>query len=301
MIQQQARSTGHMLAMFTIFIWGTTFVSTKLLLSDFNPIEVLFLRFLIGYFILLLLYPRSVKTSSIKEELLFAGAGLSGVTLYFLLENIALTLTLAASVGIIVSIAPFFTALFAHFFLEGEKLSVSFIVGFIIALIGILLIGFNGSFVLKLNPLGDFLAILAPIFWAIYSVLMKKISERNYHTIGSTRKVFFYGLIFMLPTLLLFDIDLSFSKLTEPMSLLHLLYLGIGASALCFVTWNRAVGILGAVKTSIYIYFVPVITVIASHLVLSEPLSWAIVIGAVLTLVGSFISERRTKPQYSNH
>ncbi|WP_445321890.1 DMT family transporter [Paenibacillus sp. FSL H7-0326] len=300
-MQQQARSTGHMLAMFTIFIWGTTFVSTKLLLSDFNPIEVLFLRFLIGYFILLLLYPRSVKTSSIKEELLFAGAGLSGVTLYFLLENIALTLTLAASVGIIVSIAPFFTALFAHFFLEGEKLSVSFIVGFIIALIGILLIGFNGSFVLKLNPLGDFLAILAPIFWAIYSVLMKKISERNYHTIGSTRKVFFYGLIFMLPTLLLFDIDLSFSKLTEPMSLLHLLYLGIGASALCFVTWNRAVGILGAVKTSIYIYFVPVITVIASHLVLSEPLSWAIVIGAVLTLVGSFISERRTKPQYSNH
>ncbi|SDX57538.1 Permease of the drug/metabolite transporter (DMT) superfamily [Paenibacillus sp. PDC88] len=301
MIQQQARSTGHILAMFTIFIWGTTFVSTKLLLSDFNPIEVLFLRFLIGYFILLLLYPRSVKTSSIKEELLFAGAGLSGVTLYFLLENIALTLTLAASVGIIVSIAPFFTALFAHFFLEGEKLSVSFIVGFIIALIGILLIGFNGSFVLKLNPLGDFLAILAPVFWAIYSVLMKKISERNYHTIGSTRKVFFYGLIFMLPTLLLFDIDLSFSKLTEPMSLLHLLYLGIGASALCFVTWNRAVGILGAVKTSIYIYFVPVITVIASHLVLSEPLSWAIVIGAVLTLVGSFISERRTKPQYSNH
>lgn len=301
MIQQQARSTGHILAMFTIFIWGTTFVSTKLLLSDFNPIEVLFLRFLIGYFILLLLYPRTVKTSSIKEELLFAGAGLSGVTLYFLLENIALTLTLAASVGIIVSIAPFFTALFAHFFLEGEKLSVSFIVGFIIALIGILLIGFNGSFVLKLNPLGDFLAILAPIFWAIYSVLMKKISERNYHTIGSTRKVFFYGLIFMLPTLLLFDIDLSFSKLTEPMSLLHLLYLGIGASALCFVTWNRAVGILGTVKTSIYIYFVPVITVIASHLVLSEPLSWAIVIGAVLTLVGSFISERRTKPQYSNH
>ncbi|MFD1134819.1 MULTISPECIES: DMT family transporter [Paenibacillus] len=300
-MQQQARSTGHILAMFTIFIWGTTFVSTKLLLSDFNPIEVLFLRFLIGYFILLLLYPRTVKTSSIKEELLFAGAGLSGVTLYFLLENIALTLTLAASVGIIVSIAPFFTALFAHFFLEGEKLSVSFIVGFIIALIGILLIGFNGSFVLKLNPLGDFLAILAPIFWAIYSVLMKKISERNYHTIGSTRKVFFYGLIFMLPTLLLFDIDLSFSKLTEPMSLLHLLYLGIGASALCFVTWNRAVGILGAVKTSIYIYFVPVITVIASHLVLSEPLSWAIVIGAVLTLVGSFISERRTKPQYSNH
>lgn len=123
MIQQQARSTGHMLAMFTIFIWGTTFVSTKLLLSDFNPIEVLFLRFLIGYFILLLLYPRSVKTSSIKEELLFAGAGLSGVTLYFLLENIALTLTLAASVGIIVSIAPFFTALFAHFFWKAKNLA----------------------------------------------------------------------------------------------------------------------------------------------------------------------------------
>ncbi|WP_420799948.1 DMT family transporter [Paenibacillus urinalis] len=301
MIQQPARSTGHMLAIFTILIWGTTFVSTKLLLFDFHPIEVLFLRFLIGYCILLLLYPRTVKTRSIKEELLFAGAGLCGVTLYFLLENIALTLTLAASVGIIVSIAPFFTALFAHFFLKGEKLSISFMVGFIVALIGIILIGFNGSFVLNLNPLGDFLAFLAPILWAIYSVLMKKISEKSYHTIGSTRKVFFYGLVFMLPTLFLFELDLSLAKLTEPMSLLHLLYLGIGASALCFVTWNRAVGILGAVKTSIYIYLVPVITVIASHLVLNEPLSWTMVVGALLTLVGSFISERRTKPQYSNH
>ncbi|SFS54023.1 Permease of the drug/metabolite transporter (DMT) superfamily [Paenibacillus sp. 453mf] len=299
MIKKQAASTGHLLAIFTIFVWGSTFVSTKLLLSDFNPIEVLYLRFLIGYCVLLLLYPRIVNTNSITEELLFAGAGLCGVTLYFLLENIALTLTLAASVGVIVSVAPFFTAVFSHFFLEGEKLSVSFMVGFIIALIGIVMIGFNGSFVLNLNPLGDFLAFLAPIFWAIYSVLMRKISERGYHTIGSTRKVFFYGLVFMLPALFLFDVELSLAKLTEPMSLLHLLYLGIGASALCFVTWNRAVGILGAVKTSIYIYIVPVITVIASHLVLSEPLSWTMGIGVFLTLVGSFISERRTNPQYS--
>ncbi|MCM3781772.1 DMT family transporter [Neobacillus mesonae] len=302
MLRHQKTSTGHLLALLTIFIWGTTFVSTKLLLTDFSPIEVLFSRFLIGYFVLMLLHFRTVKTNSVKEELLFAGAGLCGVTLYFLLENIALTLTLAASVGVIVSVAPFFTAVLAHFFLEGERLSTAFVVGFIIAFSGILIIGFNGSFLLKLNPLGDFLAFLAPIIWAVYSVLMRKISQRGYHTIGATRKVFFYGLLFMLPALFVFDVDLNLVKLTDPMNLTHLLYLGIGASALCFVTWNRAVGILGAVKTSVYIYLVPVITVIASALILKEPISWAMVIGAILTLAGSFISEYRprSKSQYSS-
>ncbi|MFD0618730.1 DMT family transporter [Paenibacillus sp. GCM10027629] len=288
-------TAGHLLAFMTIIIWGTTFISTKILLVDFTPMEILFFRFLLGYLVLFLIYSRKIRTHFFQEELLFMGAGLCGVTLYFLLENTALIYTLASNVGVIVTIAPFFTALFAHFFLEGEKLNVRFMIGFVIALAGIIAIGFNGSVLLQLNPVGDILAFLAPIVWAIYSVLMRKISGLGYHTVGSTRKVFFYGLIFMVPALFLFDFRLGLDRFYDLTNVGNLLFLGLGASALCFVTWNLAVGILGAVKTSIYIYVVPVITVAASALILHETLTWATYVGTFLTLVGSYISERSRK------
>ncbi|MDN8587598.1 DMT family transporter [Paenibacillus sp. 11B] len=288
-------STGHLLALLTILIWGTTFISTKVLLFDFTPVEILFFRFLIGYVVLLLIYPRSMRMTSFREEGLFIGAGLCGVTLYFLIENIALVYTLASNVGIIVSIAPFFTAVLAHFFLDGERLHRRFIVGFGIALTGIILIGLNGSVILQLNPLGDLLAFVAPAVWAIYSVLMRKIGKLPYHTIGATRKVFFYGLLFMLPALFLFEFHFDLGRFANMANLSNLLFLGLGASALCFVTWNRAVNLLGAVKTSVYIYLVPVITLIASALILHERITWITLLGTLLTLLGSFVSEKKVR------
>lgn len=288
-------STGHLLALLTILIWGTTFISTKVLLIDFTPVEILFFRFLIGYVVLLLIYPRSMRMTSFREEGLFIGAGLCGVTLYFLIENIALVYTLASNVGIIVSIAPFFTAVLAHFFLDGERLHRRFIVGFGIALTGIILIGLNGSVILQLNPLGDLLAFVAPAVWAIYSVLMRKIGKLPYHTIGATRKVFFYGLLFMLPALFLFEFHFDLGRFANMANLSNLLFLGLGASALCFVTWNRAVNLLGAVKTSVYIYLVPVITLIASALILQERITWITLLGTLLTLLGSFVSEKKVR------
>lgn len=222
-------------------------------------------------------------------------AGLCGVTLYFLIENIALVFTLASNAGVIVSIAPFFTAVLAHFFLKDEPLSRQFVVGFAIALTGIVIIAFHGSYSLQLNPLGDLLAFVAPAVWAIYSVLMRKIGDLHYHTIGATRKVFFYGLLFMLPALFLFEFHLDMERLADLSNLSNLLFLGVGASALCFVTWNRAVSLLGAVKTSVYIYLVPVITLFASALLLHEPITWITMLGAVLTLLGSILSERKVR------
>lgn len=292
---QNQNTVGHLLALCTILIWGTTFISTKILLIDFTPVEILFFRFLIGYVVLFLIYPRVMRVSSIREEILFMAAGLCGVTLYFLIENIALVYTLASNAGVIVSIAPFFTALLAHFFLKDEPLSRRFIIGFGVAMTGIVLIAFNGTFRLQLNPLGDLLAFVAPAVWAIYSVLMRKIGELRYHIIGATRKVFFYGLLFMLPALFLFEFRFNLERLADLTNLSNLLFLGVGASALCFVTWNRAVSLLGAVKTSIYIYLVPVITLLASALLLHEPITWITMLGAVLTLLGSTLSERKVR------
>lgn len=289
------QATGHLAALTTILIWGTTFISTKVLLVDFEPIEILFFRFVMGFLALIIAYPRRMKGTTMRQEALFAAAGLSGVCLYYLLENIALTYTLASNVGVIISIAPFFTAILTHLFMKGEeKLRINFFVGFFVAMLGICLISFNGA-KMQLNPLGDLLAVGAAIVWACYSVLTRKISAFGYHTIQTTRRVFAYGILFMTPALFLFDFHPGIKRFSNPVYLGNMIFLGLGASALCFVTWNMAVKILGAVKTSIYIYLVPVITVTTSALILHENITILSGIGTILALLGLFLSEYRGK------
>lgn len=283
--------SGHIAALLTIFVWGTTFISTKILLVDFKPIEILFFRFLIGLIALLVIYPKRLKETTKKQEITFALAGLCGVTLYFLLENIALTYSMASNIGVIISIAPFFTAILSHFVLKEKTINLNFIIGFIAAMLGIALISFNGTSNFKLNPLGDILALLAALVWAIYSILTKKISEYGYNTIQVTRRIFIYGVAFMLAVLIPFGFELNLNRFANPVYLGNIIFLGLGASALCFVTWNVAVKILGAVKTSIYIYIVPVVTVVTSVIILNEQITMMAFIGTILTLIGLFLSQ----------
>ena len=284
------RSAGHQAALFTVIIWGTTFISTKVLLADFQPEEILFFRFALGFAALLLVCPRRLELEDPRQELLFAVAGLCGIYLYYLLENIALTYTMASNVGVIISVAPFFTAILSHLFgRSGEKLQAGFFIGFGVAMAGVVLISFNGSR-LQLNPMGDLLALLAAFVWACYSLLTRRISSLGHPVILTTRRTFFYGVICMFPTLFRFDVRLE--PFAHPANLLNVLYLGLGASALCFVTWNVAVKVLGAVRTSVYIYMVPVITVITSVLVLKEPVTWTSAAGTMLAVAGLFLSER---------
>lgn len=291
-------AAGHLSALVTILIWGTTFISTKVLLADFEPIEILFFRFILGLLALLAVYPHRMRGTSIRQEAIFAAAGLCGVCLYYLLENIALTYTMASNVGVIISIAPFFTAMLTHLFMKEERLRANFFIGFAAAMAGICLISFNGS-KMQLNPIGDLLAAAAAAVWACYSVLTRKISGFGYHTVQTTRRIFAYGIVFMIPALFLSDCRIGAERFTNPVCLGNLIFLGLGASALCFVTWNMAVKLLGAVKTSIYIYLVPVITVATSALILGErvtPMSGA---GTVLALIGLFLSEYRGNTQRS--
>lgn len=286
---------GHLAALFTIIIWGTTFISTKVLLTDFKPVEILFFRFVMGFAALLLVCPHRMKGVGRRQELTFVLAGLCGICLYYLLENIALTYTMASNVGVIISVAPFFTAILSRLFLKSEgKLRANFFIGFAVAMAGVGLISFNGSR-MELNPAGDLLAVLAAFVWACYSILARKISSFGCPVILTTRRTFFYGILFMVPALFLFDFEIGLERFADVTHLLNILYLGLGASALCFVTWNLAVKALGAVRTSVYIYMVPVITVVTSVLVLKEPVTWVSIMGTVLAVAGLFLSEYNGK------
>lgn len=292
---------GHLAALLTIAIWGTTFISTKVLLEDFQPVEILFIRFLMGYLALWIACPRRLRGVTGRQEGLFALAGLCGVCLYYLLENIALTYTMASNVGVIISVSPCFTALLTHFLMRGEdRLRPTFFAGFAVAMAGICLISFNGS-ALALDLRGDLLALLAAFVWACYALLTRRIGALGWPTILTTRRTFFYGLVFMLPALALSGARPDLARLLDPVDLGNLLFLGLGASALCFVTWNVAVRELGAVRTSVYIYLVPVITVAVSVAILDEPFTWATGAGTALTLMGLLLSEGRFQRKEGTH
>lgn len=285
---------GHLTALLTVLIWGTTFIATKVLLEDFQPVEILFFRFLLGYAALWLVFPHPLRKTTARQEWIFAGAGLCGICLYYLLENIALTYTMASNAGVIVAVAPLFTALLAALFLRGEeRLPANFFIGFLVAMAGVCLISFNGTS-FSLNPRGDLLALLAALVWGFYSILTRKIAAFGYTTIQTTRRTFFYGLLFMLPACVLFDFQLNLSRFAEPLNLANILFLGLGASALCFVTWNTAIRHLGAVQASLYIFLTPVITVLFSVLILGEPFTWLTACGTLLTLGGLVLSELRS-------
>ena len=293
---KQEKIKAHLLALMTVLVWGTTFISTKVLLHDFTPVEILLYRFVIGYVMMLLLKPRILPVRNVREELTFAAAGLTGLALYYLLENIALTYTLASNVGVIVSIAPIFTAILARFIWKEERLRFHFFLGFAVAMVGIGLISFGGGGV-QFNPIGDILCILAAVSWAVYSVLCKRISGFGYPTILTTRRIFFYGILFMLPCAFLMDFHFGFDRFLNWVNGGNFLFLGIGASAICFMTWNWSVGVLGAVSISAYIYIVPVVTVVTAALVLHEPITIYSATGTALALAGLFLSEWRARPR----
>lgn len=275
-----------------MFIWGISFISTKILLNGFLPAEILFFRFTLGYAALWIIYPRLLTVNDRRREMLFAAAGLCGIALYYSLENFALTYTTASNAGVIISAAPFFTAILSRLILKTRRLSAYFFIGFVISMTGIVMISFaDGSAGLDLR--GDMLALTAAVVWAVYSVITQKISGYGYNNIQTVRRTFMYGLLFMLPILYFSGGSLDITGFYNTSCLGNMLFLGLGASALCFVTWNAAVSCLGSVKTSVYIYAVPAITVITSVTVLKEPLTVNIIAGTMLTLAGLIISERK--------
>ncbi len=293
MTVEKRKVWAHIAGILTAVIWGTTFISTKVLLEDFEPIAVLIYRFIIAYVALSIIKPKPLAFESLKKEFWYFLAGLLGVTIYFLFENIGLTYTLASNASVIVSTAPLFTALLVFVFLKNEKPKKYFFIGFLFAMSGIALISFQGTSTLELHVIGDLLALGAAIVWAFYSVILKKHVDMSKQMIEITKRIIFYGILTMLPFGAVYGAKLDLNKLFSGVNLGNFLYLGIGASAICYVTWNYSLEVLGALKASLYIYLVPVIAIITSVVVLGEPFTLTVAAGVVLTLAGLLISEKK--------
>lgn len=282
----------HLLAFFVAAVWGVSFVSTsKLLDAGIQPTEIYIIRFVIAYLVILALTFRKIMSDSLKDEVLFMICGLCGGSIYYIGENTALQYTLVTNVSLLVTLSPIITVLLTKMMYKTEQLSKGFIVGSIIAFIGVACVIFNSSFNIEVKPLGDLLSIFAAVSFAIYCIVVKKLNAR-YDTLFISRKIFFYGVVTALPFLTFQDHFMDFAILKEPVVWMHILFLGVVCSMLAFILWNEAINKLGASRASNYLYFSPLITLIASVWLLNENVSIVGYIGCALTIGGVIVSEK---------
>ena len=282
---------GYLLAAVTIFFWGITFVSTKYLLNDFSSVEILFYRVIIAFMGLWIIHPK-YQRFPLKDNILLALAALTGVVIYQLMENIAINYTNASNVSVIVSICPLFTAIISQIFLKEKHLTFWFILGFVISIVGVTLVCLNGNTRLEFNPRGDLLALLSGISWGFYSLIISILNRKHYDQICSTRRIFFYAVIFM-ALITLAGGNLHLDGFSKPFNWINLVFLGFVASGLCFVAWNKACQIAGTVKISCGIYLISVVTIIFAFFVLGEKITVLGALGAIITIAGLFISENK--------
>ena len=282
----------HLIAFIVVAIWGVTFVCTKLLLlGGITAAQIFIMRFIIAY-LLLLSYSLSKGiqwfSNRWRDELNMMALGVFGGSLYFLTENSAMNYTTTTNTSIIVSLCPLFASAIIGAFYKTERLNRWQTAGTVMAALGVIMVVMNGHFVLHLSPLGDALAFGACMCWAFYSLLIIPVSKR-YPTVFITRKVFFYGLLSMIPYIMLHP-DLNIQLvINKPTLLANLLFLGCVASMLCYVAWNWALKRLGAVVATNYVYLNPVTTIVFAWMVLNEQITVWFIIGTVLILYGMYL------------
>lgn len=288
----------HLAALFVIVVWGTSFVSTKVLLdAGLHAVEIYIYRFLVAYLIVLAVCHKRLWSNSLVDELLFAVCGLCGGSIYFIAENTALNYTLTSNVSLLTTLSPLLTTLLIGAIYKNERPGAWVYIGSSVAIVGVACIIFKSGFHLEVMPLGDLLALSAAFSWAIYSIVLRKVNA-NYSALFITRKTFFYGLLTALP-FMAFEPEIApLSALAEPIVLFNLLFLSLTASLLAYVIWSQTVKRLGAIKASNYLYFQPVMTMVVSAIILpDDPLTLIGCLGCVLIIggvwFGDFMSRKR--------
>lgn len=287
-----AKGYYHLAGILVVAIWGTTFISTKVLIGNgLAPQEIFFYRFLIAYVGIWFVSRGRLFADSFKDEAMLALAGLFGGSLYFFTENTALGITQASNVSFLLCGTPVITTLLSKMFYRDEKISGRFAAGSLLALAGVAMVVFDGVTVLKVSPAGDLLTLAASFSWGFYSIVIRKL-ENRYSTAFITRKVFFYGLVTICPVFLFEPLDTG-ALFSSGLSVwLNLVFLAVIASLVCFVVWNAVIKEIGIVQATNYVYLSPLVTLVVSAAVLGERMGPVALAGAACIMAGVYWAGR---------
>ena len=282
----------HILAIGTIAFWGTSFVSTKVLLNHgFSAVQIFTLRFVVTYLLLLAISHKQFRCKEWHHELILFICGLTGCTLYFWAENTALSLSPSSNVSLIVCTNPLLIMIFGGLLYKGERLCKRQILGCIITFVGMVLVVLNGKFILKLSPIGDLLAFSSACMWTVYSLILRKLNGK-YSTLFMTRKMFFYGaLSAVLVMLAETDKSIPWQNFAEPVVSFNFLCLTVFSSLFGYLVWNLVLEKIGTVLASNYIYAIPLVTIITAVIALDEHITSVALAGAAAIVTGMVLAE----------
>lgn len=289
---------GHLLALFVALCWGTSFIVSKMLMDSMTAIQLIWLRFLFAWIALWAFYPKWY-VKSVKEEVTFFLLSVFSNTLYFLAENTALNYTQTTNVSILTATIPLMVALLLRIF-RGQKMDRHKVAGSLLAFAGVILVIFNGVFVLHLNGLGELLALGAVFSWSMYSFIIQDRADK-YNSFLLSRKLMFYGFLTMTPIMLISGAPMDLPVMLGEGRIFGLLYLAVICSAVCYAFWNNAIRDLGINTTNMYLYTLPLFTLLGSAVILrSEKITWVGVLGMVTVIAGMLITNVQKKPGKGN-
>ncbi|RZT21279.1 DMT family transporter [Fictibacillus sp. BK138] len=287
----------YVLLVVATLIWGGNFVIGRAITSSLPPVSLSFLRWCTAFLIFLpFVWPLIKKEcSTVKRKwpivLLMALTGVAG---FNTLLYIALHYTTSINASLVNTSTPIIIYILS-FFMLGERLNRNQIIGTVLSLAGLLIIISQGSLdvLLKFSfNAGDLIVIAAVICWSIYSLLVKQNAGKlpGYSTFAVSMVL---GIFILLPFFI------QEAKTTEIVwsagSILTILYTGVFASIVAFMSWNTAVERVGPNKAGIFLNLIPVFAAIFAVLFIDEKLAWYQALGGVFVIFGVFISTRLTK------
>lgn len=275
-------------------IWGGMYVVVKVVVSVIPPLELVWLRYLVAIFALLLIGFITKQKWRIKKRhfLLIIAIGIIGNTISIVAQETGTMLSTAQMGAIITSSTPAFMVIFARLILK-ERLTIKKGLSVCLATIGVFLIVGIGNMSMS-STLGGVSLIIAALTWALMSVLVKRLPS-DYSQIVVTTYTILVALIVLTPFVLQRLHEINISQLTHPTIWGGLLYLGVVSTAGGFLLWNRGLQMLNASSGGIYFFFQPLVGSLLGWLVLGEKIGATFWIGSILILLGVLFVIRENK------
>jgi drug/metabolite transporter (DMT)-like permease len=296
------RLTIYLLALGTVALWGASFVLTKLALEELGPQGIAFVRWAIstvalgGWLTMTRRWPIAVQLLR-QEGRTVAWIALTGITLFYALENLALRYTTAVNTGILANFTTVFMALLGTFWL-GERLRLGGWLAMAVAFVGAVLVSQGSGHLTVSGPglRGDLLMVIATLFAAIYSVGGKQLVERFPADVVTTL-VAALGTLFLLPLALWEGMTLFLASRVvlalSPGTWSALLLLGLGSGALANLWWLHVLAYTQAARAGMILFLIPVFSTALAVTVLHEPLTLTMLVGATLVLGSMAIMQRK--------
>ncbi len=285
----------YLLLIFSMLIWGVSFIFTEIIYQYFSPLTTVTIRVFIAtaFMTLLSLSLKKLHKIEVKDIKFFMLFAFFDPFAYFICESYGLKLTSPTTTSVIIATIPLFTPFSAIIFLK-EKISLINVFGIIISFAGVLLVVVTKDFKLAVSPLGLLLLSGAVFCAVLYNFFLRKLAQKyNIFTIITVQNI--CSTIMFIPLFIIYGLDEIITVKYDFTLISLMLILSIFASSLAFVFYANSLKVIGISKTNVFTNTIPVFTAIFSYFIIGELLNINKITGIIIVISGLFLSQLAKK------